>query len=190
VTVMRSVEKRVAAVEVVATRQDLDKRFVRFVAERRERARRLAWRLVGGHDAAADDVTQDAFFKAYRGLGKFRDESALDTWFYRILVRQAQRHRRWQTLRNAWSPPIIDAETDAAPAVQRDPVLRSRIAAAMERLSTQQRQAFVLVHLEGFAVKEAAAIMGKAEGTVKSHLHRALQALRGELADLGREIAS
>jgi DNA-directed RNA polymerase specialized sigma24 family protein len=38
-------------------------------------------------------------------------------------------------------------------------------------------------------VKEAAAIMSKAEGTVKSHLHRALQALRRELADLGREIA-
>ena len=189
-TVMRSVGQRIVAVDVVATRHDLDKRFVRFVAERRERARRLAWRLVGGHDAAADDVTQDAFFKAYRGLGRFRDESALDTWFYRILVRQAQRHRRWQALRNVWSPQVGDVDADAAPALQHDPVLRSRIAAALERLSTQQRRAFVLVHLEGFAVKEAATIMGKAEGTVKSHLHRALQALRHELADLGGEIAS
>jgi RNA polymerase sigma-70 factor (ECF subfamily) len=89
-----------------------------------------------------------------------------------------------------WSPQVGDVDADAAPALQRDPVLRSRIAAALERLSTQQRRAFVLVHLEGFAVKEAATIMGKAEGTVKSHLHRALQALRHELADLGSEIVS
>ena len=190
---MRPVEERVATVEVVATRQnldeDLDRRFVRFVAERRERARRLAWRLVGGHDAAADDVTQEAFLKAYRGLGNFRDDAALDTWFYRILVRQAQHYRRWRALRDLWFPSRNEGDADAATTMQSDPVLKSRIVAALEGLSSRQRQAFVLVHLEELTVKEAAAIMGKADGTVKSHLHRALQALRKDLADLGREIA-
>ena len=47
-----------------------------------------------------------------------------------------------------------------------------------------QRGAFVLVHLEGFTTAEAAALMGKAHGTVKSHLHRALRAMRRQLADL------
>lgn len=187
---MRPAEQRVAMVEAVATRNDLDERFVRFVAERRERARRLAWRLVGGNDAAADDITQEAFLKAYRGLGKFRDESALDTWFYRILVRQTQHYLRWRALRELWSPQVAngDGGAEAVTTTERDPVLKSRIAAALGRLSAQQRQAFVLVHLEELTVKEAAAIMGKADGTVKSHLHRALHALRRELADLGREI--
>jgi RNA polymerase sigma-70 factor (ECF subfamily) len=188
---MRPVEQRVAAVEAVVTRDNVDKRFVRFVAERRERARRLAWRLVGGNDAAADDVTQDAFLKAYRGLATFRDESELDTWFYRILVRQAQHYLRWRALRDLWSPQTGngDGGAEAATTTEHDPVLKSRIAAALGSLSAPQRQAFVLVHLEEFTVREAAAIMRKADGTVKSHLHRALQALRRDLADLGRELA-
>jgi len=185
---MRPVEQRVATSEVVATRDSLDQRFIRFVAERRERARRLAWRLVGGNDAAADDVTQEAFLKAYRGL-EIRDEAALDTWFYRILVRQAQNYSRWRALRELWSARSDDGDAAAAPSMQPDPVLKSRIAAALARLSAAQRQAFVLIHLEGFTVQETAAIMGKAEGTVKSHLHRALQALRRDLADLRRETA-
>jgi RNA polymerase sigma-70 factor (ECF subfamily) len=65
-----------------------------------------------------------------------------------------------------------------------DPLLRRRIADALAQLSRSQREAFVLVHLEGFSVHEAAAVIGKPEGTMKSHLHRALQTLRSELADL------
>ena len=46
------------------------------------------------------------------------------------------------------------------------------------------REAFILVHLEGFTVRECADFLGKPRGTIKSHLHRALVALRTELADL------
>jgi RNA polymerase sigma-70 factor (ECF subfamily) len=69
---------------------ELEQRFHMFVASHRDRARRLAWRLVGGDDAAAEDVIQEAFIKAYRALGQFREEASLATWFYRIVVRQAQ----------------------------------------------------------------------------------------------------
>ena len=65
-----------------------------------------------------------------------------------------------------------------------DPGLRRRIALALETLSRRQREAFLLVHLEGFSVKECAEMMGSPDGTVKSHLHRALVKLRAELADL------
>ena len=65
-----------------------------------------------------------------------------------------------------------------------DPLLRRRIAEALGRLSRGQREAFVLVHLEGFTVRESAKLLGKKEGTVKSHLHRALRTLRSELGDL------
>ncbi|MFT4569986.1 MAG: RNA polymerase sigma-70 factor (ECF subfamily) [Hyphomicrobiaceae bacterium] len=168
---------------VSAEPADLDARFIRFVATHRERARRMAWRLVGGDEAVADDVTQEAFLKAYAGLSKFRDESSLDTWFFRILVRQAGAWRRWRKVRDFWGG------TDAGPGtpepavdVHRDPQLQAAIGSALARLTAPQREAFVLVHLEGFTVRQAATMMAKAEGTVKSHLHRALQSLRGDLA--------
>jgi RNA polymerase sigma-70 factor (ECF subfamily) len=172
-----AVERSVAAVS-------LEQRFTAFVATHRDRARRLAWRLVGGDEAAAEDVTQDAFVKAYRALGRFREDSKLETWFYRILVRQAHNHRRWKAVRQRWSGGPSDGLADPSSRVSGDPGLRRRIGEALGRLTRRQREAFILVHMEGFTVSESAKLLGKPTGTVKSHLHRALRTLRAELADL------
>ena len=166
---------------------DLEQRFRLFVASHRDRARRLAWRLIGGDDAAAEDVTQDAFFKAYRALDRFREEASLATWFYRIVVRQAHDYCRWRTVRQTWSALWNGRTPETAAQEAGDPLLRRRIANALAQLSRSQKEAFVLVHLEGFSVRQAAALMEKPEGTVKSHLHRALRALRSELADLAED---
>ena len=91
------------ALEMSGAEPDLERRFRSLVDSHRDRALRLAWRLVGGDEAAAEDVTQDAFVKAYRGLHRFRGEAALETWFYRILVRQAHSYRRWRAVREIWS---------------------------------------------------------------------------------------
>jgi RNA polymerase sigma-70 factor, ECF subfamily len=145
----------------------------------------MAWQLVGGDRAAAEDVAQEAFMRAYSGLDRFRDEARLSTWFFKILVRQAHNHRRRQRLRRWWTPvQPADAPTDEPSS---DPALRKRIASAIERLSRGQREAFVLVHLQGFTVAETAGVLGKAPGTIKSHLHRALRTLRTELSDLDEE---
>ncbi len=158
--------------------------FSTFVALQRDRARRLAWRLVGGDEAAAEDVAQEAFVRAYQALDRFRGEASLETWFYRILVRQAHNYRRWRAVRTLWQREN-EAEFPApTSSVQGDPGLRRRIAQALDQLSQRQREAFVLVHLEGFTVQECADFLGKPSGTVKSHLHRALVKLRAELADL------
>ena len=173
---------RVAA-DTTAT--DLDARFAELMRTHRERARRIAWRLVGGDDAAADDVTQDAFLNAYRGLSRFREDAKLETWLFRIVVHQAHTYRRWRAVRSLWNADTdVDAAADPTTTVAGDPLLRRRIAASLERLSRSQRDAFVLVYLEGFTTRAAAAILGKAEGTVKSHLQRALKTLRNELGDL------
>ncbi len=175
----------VRVLEAAIALPDLEQRFVELVRGHRDRARRTAWRLVGGDNAAAEDVTQDAFVAAYRGLPRFRGDASLETWFYRILIRQAHSHRRWRRVREALSGPIrSDEAPDPNPAGAGDPALRRRIGAALEALSSHQRDAFVLVHLEGFTVSETAAILGKAEGTIKSHLHRALSGLRRTLGDL------
>jgi RNA polymerase sigma-70 factor (ECF subfamily) len=163
---------------------DRERRFESFVASHRDRARRVAWRLVGGDEAAAEDVAQEAFVKAYRALGRFREESKLETWFYRILLRQAHNHRRWRAVRGRWSAGSDEDPADFSAPAPGDPGLRRRIADALGRLTRRQREAFILVHMEGFTVREAAAFLGKPTGTVKSHLHRALRGLRAELADL------
>ena len=170
--------------EPPAVELELEQRFRLFVASHRERARRLAWRLVGGDDAAAEDVIQDAFIKAYRALDRFREEASLATWFYRIVVHQAHDYCRWRTVRETWSTLWQGKLSSLSYQDSGDPLLRQRIVKALAQLSRNQREAFVLVHLEGFSVREAAACMGKPEGTVKSHLHRALRTLRSELADL------
>ena len=70
-----------ARLELAAAESDLELQFAEFVATHRERARRLAWRLVGGDAAAAEDVAQEAFVRAWMGLGRFRGEASLGTWF-------------------------------------------------------------------------------------------------------------
>lgn len=174
-----------AEVDEVAAREA---RFAAFVDAHRARAVSTAWRLVGGDAAAAEDVAQDAFVKAWKALPKFRDDARLSTWFYRILVRTASNHRRWKGVRDKWRAftgdevPDVPTETPS-----RDQGLQRRIAEALDGLSKGQREVFVLVHLEGFTVKEAAEVLGKAQGTLKSHLHRALKSLRRELKDLMEE---
>lgn len=163
--------------------EDVEREFEAFVDSHRDRAVRLAWRLVGGDHAAAQDVTQDAFVSAYRSLAKFRGEANLSTWFYRILVRKAHSYRRWLAVRTLWSGEAADLPHPAVDAPG-DPALRRRITEALARLTRRQREAFVLVHLEGFTVREAAELMGSREGTLKSHLHRALRHLRVDLAEL------
>jgi len=174
-----------ARADAPARRGVSEAEFEAFARENLDRAVRFAWRLVGGDHGAAEDVTQDALLAAHRALGRFRGDAKLDTWFFRILYRKALNHRRWRALRLPFDgdaandvpdPRRLDRAADAEAA--------RRIDAALARLTAPQRGAFVLVHLEGFTTVEAAALMGKAHGTVKSHLQRALRALREQLEDL------
>jgi len=161
-----------------------ERAFEAFVAEHRDSAVRMAWRLLGGDAAAAEDVAQEAFVRAHRSLPGFRGDAKLSTWFHRILLNEVQRHRRWRSLRERWSGELHAEPPDPRAPPQGDPALRRRVARALEALPRGQREVFVLVHLEGLTVVETAEATGRAVGTIKSHLHRALQALRTELGDL------
>ncbi len=168
-----------------------EQRFDVFVAGHRDRAVGLAWRLLGGDRAAAEDVAQQAFVRAWKGLDGFRDEAKLSTWFHRILVRQVRSYQRWAGVRRGLGVLTGDGETPS-PVVEQthgDDGLPRRIGAALGTLSAGQREAFVCIHLQGLTVEETAQVLGRAPGTIKSHLHRALKKLRAELGDL-REDAS
>ena len=161
-----------------------DQAFWTFVNTHRERAVRLAWRLCGGNDANAEDIVQDALCEAYCALPNFREESTVETWFYRILVRKARQHQRWRVVRERWHAlwsddiPHPQSENDS------EPGLRERIVQAVNFLPQGQREVFVLMYLEGFTLSETSKLLKKPAGTVKSHLHRALKSLRDQLNDL------
>ena len=72
-----------SAITMTVTREA---RFATFVEAHRERTVGLAWRLLGGDRAAAEDVAQQAFLSAWRALPRFRDEAALSTWLHRIVI--------------------------------------------------------------------------------------------------------
>ncbi len=183
-----------AATADQAKAEDRESRFRKLVENERERIVAMAYHLVGGDREAAKDVAQEAFLKAYQALPGFREEASLRTWLIRIVINQATKYRRSQALRSRlgmiwpWANPAYDLEPAApGPLPDRqvqDAATRARIAAALEKLSSGQRSAFALIHLEGMTVEETAGVLKKSPGTIKSHLHRALVRLRQDLADL------
>lgn len=140
----------------------------------------------------AQSVAQDCFMRAYRGRAQFRGESSLATWLIQIavnLVRDHTRSRRlqfWKTAANR-SVDVGDAGrwlSDHAPTPEAQASTRQQVAAvrkAVDHLSERQRTVFLLRFVEDMELLEIAAATGMKEGTVKTHLFRALNAVRGRL---------
>jgi RNA polymerase sigma-70 factor (ECF subfamily) len=148
----------------------------------------LAVRIVGVMDA--EEVTQEAFIRIFRGLPKFRGDAALGTWIYRLAVNAALTHRsRRSALPGSEEPAgqaaaLLEAETAVEPAGG-DAVLRGRLDRALRRLPTGYRTVIVLHDVEGLEHEEVAAILGCHVGTSKSQLHKARGRLREMLAAEG-----
>ncbi len=148
--------------------------------------RALAYRLLG--DAAQmDDVLQDAYVKAYRGLATFRGDAGVGTWLYRVTYNACLDHLR-RTRRTDHLP--LDGLADRASS-EPDPgeraATRGSLADALIALSPEQRAVVMLVDAEGFDHAAAARVLGVAEGTVHSRLFRAHAILRARLGLPGGE---
>jgi RNA polymerase sigma-70 factor (ECF subfamily) len=141
-------------------------------------------------DEAAATLTQECFLKAFRGRSDFRGEATVGTWLVRIavnLARDYQRNRRqgfWRRLlgSNAREAELATcAAEDTAPRADRALLAREQLQQTMEAvqsLSPQQQTAFHLRFLEELSTEEIAEAMDIEIGTVKSHLSRAVHALR------------
>lgn len=138
----------------------------------------LALRTLGDREEAADAL-QDGLLNAYRAVlaGRFRGDSALPTWLHRVVVnacldrvrrRQARPVVAERTQADAEAVPDPRAGTDAASEVAD----RLDVASALASLPLEQRVALVLVDMQGLPVREAALVLGVAEGTVKSRCAR------------------
>lgn len=159
----------------------------------------LALRTLGNPWDAAD-VSQEAFIKAFRSLDSFKGESRFTTWLHRIVVNAAYDHLRRQR------PEPMDAEiiddlsgpsgsgavvgsgrqgTDPALDGLSDPLRQ-----ALMSLNEGFRFAVVLCDLLGFPYSEAAEILGVQEGTIKSRIFRAREALATALVECGYDLPS
>ncbi len=139
---------------------------------------------------AAESLTQDCFLKAYNARHQFRGESSLSTWLTRIalnLVRDHLRSRRmrfWQRTRDT-ALDIVDVGEwipDGASSPEQVCLQQERVREiwkSVEKLSRQQRSVFLLRFVEELELSEIAETTGMNISTVKSHLYRALNIVRG-----------
>lgn len=126
----------------------------------------------------ADDVAQDVFVAAYGMLGTWKPEAQLFTWLYRVTLNQCSRRLR----ERARAPRRSVDEAQAAPAVSPGCAeLPAALIEALDALSEKQRDVFLGCHEQGLTLDEVAARLRISPGTARSHLHRALVALRERL---------
>jgi len=152
------------------------------------RSRIYRYALLSLRDAdLADTVTQDCLLRAYRARDDFRGDCSVATWLTRIatnLIRDATRSRKFQFWRTA-SAVEVGALADRlrSPGISPETslVVREELAKvwdAVDKLPGKQRTVFLLRFVEEMELPEIATAMGLHVGTIKSHLHRALAAVR------------
>jgi RNA polymerase sigma-70 factor (ECF subfamily) len=146
-------------------------------------------------ESQAEDVTQEAFVKAYQQIGRFNGQSQIGTWLYRIAVNQAldqtRKIKRRERVLSFFSPlkseeegqtsvPDMPVEPEAARGLERAE-MRGEIKAAMAKLTPEHRAVVQLRLVEELSPAETAAALGCKEGTVNSRLHYACDQLRAIL---------
>jgi RNA polymerase sigma-70 factor, ECF subfamily len=154
------------------------------------------------HDRAdAADMTQEVFVKVFRGVGHFNGESSLRTWIYRIALHEASNQRRWWMRHKQQEVPIEQdmTESDSGTPIKLKEMLvdpaespfdmavhaqnRTRVEAALSRVTEPFRTTLILRDIEGFVYEEVAEIQGVNLGTVKSRLVRGRALLRAILTE-------
>ncbi len=178
---------------LVARVQRGDKRaFDLLVLKYQRKIMRLLSRMIRD-PAEIEDVTQEAFIKAYRALPQFRGESAFYTWLYRIAINTA---RNWQAANNRRPTGSFVTENEDGETFDQidnltdistpESMLASRqiaetVNAAMQSLPEELRTAILLREIEGMSYEDIAQSMGCPIGTVRSRIFRAREAIAAQL---------
>jgi RNA polymerase sigma-70 factor, ECF subfamily len=154
-----------------------ERAFAELISDFDERFRRLAYRLLGDR-REMEDALQDAYVRAFSGLPRFRGQSALSTWLYRIVYNSClDQLRRVQTEAKVLHAEPLATVPDAADLV----AARATLEEALATLAPVERAAVLLVDAEGLSYEDAAAVVGVPRGTIASRLSRARASLRRSL---------
>lgn len=186
---------------VEAVRRGDTEAFGALVERHADRVFRLAYRLTRRRQDA-EEVVQETFFRAYRGLRRFRGKATFASWLHRIAIRCAYDLLRAETRSpiveetSTWSfgagqePPggaVLTALKSELPGPDRlaaSAEIQRSLDAALRDLTAMERTAFVLRHVEGFSIEEIAEALGSSRGGAKQAIFRAITKLRAQLAPL------
>jgi RNA polymerase sigma-70 factor, ECF subfamily len=161
------------------------------VRKHQARIRRFVTCSTGDPDLA-ESITQDALLRAYNGRHNFRGDCSISTWLTGIAINVTRDHLRtakfkfWRKVRTT----AVDVNEMASfiPAdiagPERQLLAKEKVKGlykAIETLSPNQRTIFLMKFTEEMSVEEISEILGMAETTVRTHLHRALKAIRGKM---------
>ncbi len=161
----------------------------------------MAYRLAGNR-SDAEDLTQDAFYRAYRSFSDFEGDRPFENWIFRIVTRLyldllRNRRRRVKTL--SYDNPLNVSTTDDvvyfekaddSPNAEDSIVSGSfseELQTVLNSLSPEQRMLVTLADIEEMPYKEIAEIMNKPIGTVRSRLHRTHKIMRSRLEQLRKD---
>lgn len=144
----------------------------------------MVWRLIGGSDARAEELTQEVFVRAWQALPRFRFESAFGTWLHRLAVNTALMDLR--TRRDGEDLETDDAglsEMGIGDSAGTRTALGIDLEKAVASLPSRARAVLVLHDVEGWKHEEIGAELGMAVGSSKAQLHRARRLLRSRLGE-------
>lgn len=188
-------DREVDQVLVERAQQGDKQAFSLLVTKYQRKLARLLSRLIRD-PAEVEDVTQEAFIKAYRALPSFRGESAFYTWLYRIGVNTAKNYLVSQGRR---APTVTEYDSEEAESFEEGDQLRDintpelmllskqigeTVNGAMEALPDELKTAIMLREIEGLSYEEIAKIMECPIGTVRSRIFRAREAVAEKLRPL------
>ena len=158
----------------------------------------FTYRMLGDEEEA-EDLTQDIFVAAFKGIRKFRGEAKFSTWLYRIALNQTRNRIKYLSRRNffakqsrrahyreecPWENPEFLADTNPTPEQWTlTKSMATQVQECLNQLAPQTRQILVLRDVQGFSYEELSEMLSLNPGTVKSRLHRARAALQQCLAD-------
>ncbi len=148
-----------------------------------------ALRRFGLDRGAADEVAQEVFVRAWRGLGQFQERAQLSTWLYRIAFNEAQRRLARRTVPRAEPTPeredliasLPESPSLGPEAQSLDREFDQVLDRALDQLPADWRAAVVLRDIEGLSTRAAADVVGVGEAAFKSRLHRGRMRLRALL---------
>lgn len=151
----------------------------------------IAFRIIGDYDEACD-VTQEAFVSAYKSIKKFRGEAKFSTWLYRIVVNYSKNHLKQLrgamkresvciddgelTTKEKNNPSLIDHSNPGTQMEKRE--RENQVQRCITSLDEEYRDVLVLRDIQGFSYEEISDILNIPDGTVKSRLSRARNALK------------
>lgn len=134
----------------------------------------------------AKDLTQEVFYKIWKGIDSFRNESSLKTWIFKITQNHLKNYLKSRKIKKILSLEFLFEEKNRD-FESKDYYLLEKIEFLLSKLPEDYRRVLVLFYIDEFNIKEISEILGTKEGTIKSKLHRAREKLKSLIMRFGYE---